>query len=95
MVVNDELHSVRLRYLMRILSERWPNRADVLSVLDISRDMGALTAGLARQGYRVTAIKRQHTSLEWLGGRLGCRTDVFDVVTCCTVLGHADDRKAS
>lgn len=88
---NDDLHSIRLGYLDRILSERWPATTKSPAVLAISRDTGWMTAKFMARGCRAEGVRLQDTSLESLQERLGGRTAAFDVVTCCDVFEHVED----
>lgn len=79
------------RYILRVLSTRWPRPARIPTLLDVSRGREGLGTELGRIGFRVTGITLQDGSLESLGERLGGVPARFDAICCRDVLEWMED----
>jgi SAM-dependent methyltransferase len=79
------------RYILGVLSYRWPRPARIPTLLDISRGREGVGMELGRIGFRVTGITLQDGSLESLTARLPGVTATFDAVCCRDVLELMED----
>lgn len=90
-MTHDDLHRIRLGYLRRVLSERWPVPSRVPAMLVVSRDSAVVATDFARLGFRVEGIGPRDASLESLSRRLAGRAADFDIVCCWDLLDHGND----
>ena len=79
------------RYILSVLSTRWPRPARIPTLLDISRGREGVGMELGRIGFRVTGITLQDGSLEGLSERLARVPAPFDAICCRDVLELMED----
>ena len=79
------------RYILRVLSARWPRPARIPTLLDISSGREGVGMELGRIGFRVTGITLQDGSLEGLSERLARAPATFDAICCRDVLELMED----
>jgi len=79
------------RYILRVLSTRWPRPARIPTLLDVSRGREGLGMELGRIGFRVTGITLRDGSLESLTERLTGLPAMFDAICCRDVLELMED----